>query len=60
MNTTESWQNLIEDTKDSLIEEIVNDPLDKPLSSIEKTFLLHAERGDCATVSRWVNSKNEI
>lgn len=29
-----------------------NDPLDRPLSSIEKTFLLHAERGDCATVSR--------
>lgn len=52
MNTTESMQNLIEGSKESLPDEIGNDPLDKPLSSIEKTFLLHAERGDCATVRR--------
>lgn len=52
MNTTESMQNLIEDAKSNLDDEASDNPLDKPLSSIEKTFLLHAERGDCATVRR--------
>lgn len=52
MNTTESMQNLIQETMESFADEYVNDPLDKPLSSIEKTFLLHAERGDCATVRK--------
>lgn len=52
MNTTESMQNLIDDVKEVISGDIGDDPLDKPLSSIEKTFLLHAERGDCATVRR--------
>lgn len=52
MNTTESMQNLIEDIKEAYPDEVVTDPIEKPLSSIEKTFLLHAERGDCATVRR--------
>lgn len=52
MNTTESMQNLIEDVKEVISEDVGNDPLNKPLYSIEKTFLLHAERSDCATVRR--------
>ncbi|KAJ8922824.1 hypothetical protein NQ315_007859, partial [Exocentrus adspersus] len=32
-----------------------SDPFDRPLSVVEKTFLLHAERGDCATVERIID-----
>lgn len=30
----------------------LNDPVERPLGPVEKTFLLHAERGDCATVRK--------
>lgn len=50
---SESQEYLIGESKDDFDSVLVSgDPLDRPLSSIEKTFLLHAERGDCATVSR--------
>nr|XP_023013242.1 transient receptor potential protein-like [Leptinotarsa decemlineata] len=57
MKITESLQNLISDSTDDFTEEqtVFPDPLDRPLSSIEKTFLLHAERGDCATVRRIID-----
>lgn len=53
---SESKQNLIEESPDYVLPStsIINlkDPVDRPLGSVEKTFLLHAERGDCATVKK--------
>lgn len=54
---SESKQQLIEDGTDNIAttsNELfdIKDPADRPLGPVEKTFLLHAERGDCATVKR--------
>lgn len=57
-NKTESRQNLIESSSDNPI--FKNDlqcsgnagQLDRPLGPIEKAYLLHADRGDVATVAR--------
>lgn len=56
---SESKQNLIEDGQqenNSLPSSSglanLKDPADRPLGPVEKTFLLHAERGDCPTVKR--------
>ncbi|XP_018327431.1 transient receptor potential protein [Agrilus planipennis] len=42
----------------------IADPAEKPLGPIEKSFLLHAERGDCATVKRlikqYANSPHDL
>lgn len=53
MKVTDSLEKLITKDKDNINEELLlNEPIDRPLSQIEKTFLLHAERGDCATVKK--------
>lgn len=55
MEVTESRQNLLNCSENKGSEANYNalrDIPDKPLSEIEKTFLLHAERGDVATVRR--------
>lgn len=55
MKESESRQNLIGgnyDDEHDVIDTHFPDVLDRPLSQVEKTFLLHAERGDCATVKR--------
>lgn len=53
MKGTESKENLIDNIEDEFDTNVLlNDPIERPLSQIEKTFLLHAERGDCATVKR--------
>lgn len=55
---SESKQNLIEDVPDnngpttSTSSLNIKDPADRPLGPVEKTFLLHAERGDCPTVKK--------
>lgn len=54
---SESKQNLIEDGQDNALPspssyKDLKDPADRPLGPVEKTFLLHAERGDCPTVKR--------
>ncbi|KAJ8929134.1 hypothetical protein NQ314_018202 [Rhamnusium bicolor] len=65
MDVTESMENLIEGSTEDLNDIYVSsNPLDRPLSSIEKTFLLHAERGDCATITSIIdeyrNNPNEF
>ncbi|CAG9767035.1 unnamed protein product [Ceutorhynchus assimilis] len=56
MKVTESKENLIEKLDDELDPaSLLNDPIERPLSQIEKTFLLHAERGDLATVKRIID-----
>lgn len=45
-NLIKSEENLHDEVEDLM------PPEEKPLTSIEKTFLLLAERGDCATVRR--------
>lgn len=56
MKETVSKQNLIQMSDELLHEQIedVHDPCDKPLSSVEKKFLLYADRGDCARVIEYV------
>ncbi|KAL1509540.1 hypothetical protein ABEB36_004255 [Hypothenemus hampei] len=63
MKLTESKENLIstekcEDKIDTTV--LLTDPLERPLSQIEKTFLLHAERGDCATVQRIIDQYKSV
>lgn len=54
MKLTQSKQQLISNSVDDVDPSSrSNDPLDRPLSQIEKTFLLSAERGDCPTVKRF-------
>ncbi|XP_045478716.1 transient receptor potential protein [Harmonia axyridis] len=63
METTESRQNLLNCTEQRGSEANYNalkDIPDKPLSEIEKTFLLHAERGDVATVRRIIEEYKEF
>ncbi|XP_050498132.1 transient receptor potential protein-like isoform X2 [Diabrotica virgifera virgifera] len=56
MKETGSLEQLIGNGNNDVDEEpLIKDPLDRPLSQIEKTFLLHAERGDCATVQRIID-----
>ncbi|XP_056640149.1 transient receptor potential protein isoform X1 [Diorhabda sublineata] len=56
MKIGESIEQLINNTGDDPNDEpILKELLDRPLSQIEKTFLLHAERGDCATVKRIID-----
>ncbi|XP_066257268.1 transient receptor potential protein-like [Euwallacea similis] len=56
MKGTESREKLIQDVEESFVSGLLlNDPIERPLSQIEKTFLLHAERGDCATVQRIID-----
>ncbi|CAH0560770.1 unnamed protein product [Brassicogethes aeneus] len=53
MKGTISRQKLISDSADDVDpKRNLEDPIDRPLSQIEKTFLLSAERGDCPTVKR--------
>lgn len=55
MKGTESRENLIDKFEEEFDTKVLlNDPIERPLSQIEKTFLLHAERGDCGTVQRYV------
>lgn len=53
MNETVSRENLI-DKSDEMLNDNILDPSDRALSLVEKNFLLHAERGDCSTVVKWV------
>ncbi|XP_050299410.1 transient receptor potential protein isoform X2 [Anthonomus grandis grandis] len=56
MKSTESRENLIEKSNEELDAAVLlNDPIERPLSQIEKTFLLHAERGDLATVKKIID-----
>ncbi|KAF7285045.1 hypothetical protein GWI33_012350 [Rhynchophorus ferrugineus] len=51
--TSESQENLLENFEESFDHSsLKKDPVERPLSEIEKAFLLYAERGDCATVKR--------
>ncbi|XP_060530179.1 transient receptor potential protein [Cylas formicarius] len=53
MKESESRECLVESNRDEFTATLLlSDPIERPLSQIEKTFLLHAERGDCATVHR--------
>ncbi|CAG9859793.1 unnamed protein product [Phyllotreta striolata] len=51
-----SLEKLISKSDDDLTTQpIMNELVDRPLSQVEKTFLLHAERGDCATVKKIID-----
>ncbi|XP_017784473.1 PREDICTED: transient receptor potential protein-like [Nicrophorus vespilloides] len=59
MKSGESQQNLIasetmNEPTTPMANFDINDLTEKPLGPIEKTYLLHAERGDCATVKRLI------
>lgn len=62
--TSESKENLVptssseDDLKKSTVESEEIEPADYVLSPVEKTFLLTAERGDCAGIRRYVLQKN--
>ncbi|XP_030748042.1 transient receptor potential protein isoform X2 [Sitophilus oryzae] len=54
--SSESQENLLEKIEESYgTESMRKDPVERPLSEIEKAFLLYAERGDCATVKRIID-----
>ncbi|KAH1020546.1 hypothetical protein HUJ04_010184 [Dendroctonus ponderosae] len=60
MKGTESRENLIEKSEEENTKVLLNDPIERPLSQIEKTFLLHAERGDCGTVQRIIDQYTSV
>ncbi|CAH1959080.1 unnamed protein product [Acanthoscelides obtectus] len=57
MKNTESYQNLIGSQENLSVSDspVGDEIIDRPLSTIEKTFLLHADRGDCATVQKIID-----
>lgn len=64
MKETVSKKNLLEDSTEDLEYhvdggETVNDVVERPLGPVEKKFLLHAERGDCATVKKYAENDKE-
>lgn len=57
MKVTGSKKNLLDEEElacdlDTAESENVDELIERPLGPVEKKFLLHAERGDCATVKR--------